>query len=174
MKKIYFILSLLITTTCFSQTERKVSSFLSFGANNTIYDRTITNNAVGFGFGLQTLISTKTKLRPLLEINADLFAGTKELYLTPDETPIDAKSEMLGLYAGAQYQATNRLFISTTIGSSRFNGNLHFGFRPSIGFYPTQSKKWTLRTSFTHIFQRDAISNESFGYLSLALAAKLF
>jgi hypothetical protein len=174
VKKLPFVLTLFVATSCFSQADRKVSTLLSFQANKTLYDRTITNNNAGVGFGLQTLVNTKTSIKPLLEINADLFAGTKELYLTNDGKPIEAKSGILGIYVGPMLYATEQLFIATTIGTSLYNSKSHFGVRPSIGFYPSKSKKWTANASFTNIFQRDDFSKEGFGYLSFALAVKLF
>lgn len=139
-----------------------------------MYDRTTTNNSGGFGFGLQTFLNTKTRLRPTLEVNADLFAGTKEGYLTTDGQFIDGKSGVAGIYLGPSFQATEKLFIATTFGSSFYNATANFGVRPSVGFVPFNNKKLLAKASFTNVFQRDEISNESFGYFSFALALKLF
>ena len=174
MKNIFFFFTIFIATNSFSQAERKFSTFLSFQINKTLSDRTITNNSAGFGFGLQTLLNTKTRIKPTLEINADLFAGTKELYQTADGKPIDSKSGTIGVYVGSVFQLTENLFLSATIGTSIFNSKAYFGVRPSIGFYPSKRKKWMAKASFTDIFQRDNISNQSFSYMSFALALKLF
>ena len=174
MKTLYLFLTLFIAINCFSQTDRKFSTFLSFQVNKTLNDRTITNNTAGFGFGLQTHMNTKTRIKPALEINADLFGGTKVLYLTADDKPIDAKSGVIGIYAGPVFQLTESMFLSATIGTSIFNSKSYFGVRPSIILYPSKRKKWIAKVSYTDIFQRDHISNESFGYLSFALALKLF
>lgn len=174
MQQLCFILNLLFATACFGQTERKLSAFLSFQGNKTLNDRTISNNAGGIGAGLQTHLRTKTVIKPTLEINADFFAGTKVLYLTADGKPIEAKSGVLGVYIGPLFQPTNRLFIATTFGRSFYNNYAHFGVRPSIGIYLSKKKTWAAKASFTNIFQRDDISNESFGYASFALALKLF
>ncbi len=174
MKKLYLALALLTATNCIGQTHRKLSTFLSFQVNKTLYDRTITNNSGGVGFGLQNCLNTKTWIKPTLEINANLFAGTKELYLTADHKPIGAKSGVLGIYMGPLFQPVDRLFIATTFGTSIYNSKFHFGIRPSVGIYPSKSKRWTAKASFTNIFQQDDISNESFGYVSFELALKIF
>lgn len=174
MKDLYFVLTLFIATNCFSQTDRKLSTFLSFQVNKTLYDRTITNNSSGVGFGLQTHINTKTSVKPTMELNADLFAGTKELYLSADGRPIHAKDGVVSIYIGPLFQPAGKLFIATTFGTSLFNGEAHFGIRPSVGLYPSKRKNWTVRASFTNIFQRNSISDESFGYSSFALALKIF
>ncbi|MEP7109262.1 MAG: hypothetical protein ABI760_14810 [Ferruginibacter sp.] len=174
MKELYIILTLFIATNSFSQTNRKVSTFLSFQVNSTVHDRTQTNNSGGAGFGLQTFLNTTTRFKPTVEVNANLFAGTKEMYLTADERPIYAKSSVASVYIGSSFHLTDRLFIATTFGPTFYNAATYFGIRPSIGFYPSQSKKWIAGASFTNVYQRDDISNETFGYLSFALALKLF
>lgn len=174
MKQLYFFAALLFTTNCFAQTERKVSSTLFAQVDRTLYDRTVTNNAGGVGVGLQSSINTRTLVKPVVEVTADLFAGTKELYVTEDDKPIDAKRDVLGIYAGALLQPSHRLFISTTGGISFFNGKGHFGVRPSVGYHLSKDGRFTAKAAFTHIFQRDAISNQPFGYGSFALGVKLF
>jgi hypothetical protein len=174
MKKLQLAFALLVTSTSFGQTERKSSAFLSIQANKTIADRTITNNAGGIGLGLQTALNTGTWVKPALEINADLFAGTKELYIAANGDPIDAKSGVLRLYAGPMLQPTKRLFLTTTAGASIYHNEIHFGVRPSVGFYLSKNQRGVAKTSYTNVFQRDNISQESFRYLSFSLAVKLF
>jgi hypothetical protein len=173
MKQLFFFVALIISTQSFSQTDSKVSIFLSFQANTTLYDRTASNNSGGVGFGLQTVLNTKTLVRPTIEINGDIFGGTKELYLTADDKPIYGKSGVLSIHGGPFIPLSNRVFFAATIGSHFYNDDVHFSARPSFGVYPTKGRKWTLKTSFTNVFQRDEISNESFGYLSFAIALKL-
>ena len=174
MKQLYFFVALLITTNSFAQTERKVSSTLFAQANRTLYDRTASNNGGGVGFGLQTNINTPTLVKPAVEVTTDLFAGTKELYVTEDDKPIDAKRGVFSIYAGVLLQPSHRLFLSTTGGISLLNGKGYFGVRPSVGYHLSKNGHFAAKVAFTHIFQRDAISNQSFGYGSFALGVKLF
>ena len=174
IKQLHFFIALLTATTGFAQTERKISTRLFVQANRTLYDRTSTNNASGIGFSLQTNLNTQFLVKPVVEINADLFAGTKELYVTDDGKPIDAKSGVLGIYGGILLQPSHRLFISTTGGISFFNGKGHLGVRPSLGYHLSANKRFTAKAAFTHIFQSDEISSQPFGYGSLALGVKLF
>lgn len=174
IKQLYFIVGLLTATACFAQKERKVSSTLFAQANRTLYDRTPTNNAGGVGLGWQTSINTLTFVKPVIEVTADLFAGTKELYVTQDNKPIEAKNGVLGIYTGAMLKPSERLLIITTGGISFFNGKGHFGVRPSLGYQLSKNGRFAAKVAFTHIFQRDAISNQSFGYGSFALGIKLF
>ncbi|HEY0039761.1 MAG TPA: hypothetical protein VGB71_03810 [Flavisolibacter sp.] len=173
MKQIFFFVTLFIATNSFSQDGRRVSVFLSFQANTTLYDRTASNNSGGVGLGLQTTLNTKTFVRPTLEINGNIFGGTKELYLTADGKPIYGKSGVLSIHGGPFIQLSDRFFFAATVGSHFYNDDVHFSARPSVGVYPTKGRKWTLKTSFTNVFQRDEISKESFGYLSFAIALKL-
>ena len=173
MKQLFLFVTFFIAIHSFSQADKKVSVFLSCQANNTLYDRTITNNSGGVGFGLQTVLNTMTFVRPTLEINGDIFGGTKVLYLTADDKPIYGKSGVLSIHGGPFLQLTDQFFIAATIGSHFYNHDVHFSARPSVGVYPAKGKKWTLKTSFTNVFQRDEISNENFGYVSFAIALKL-
>ena len=173
MKQLFLFVALIIATSSFCQQDRKVSVFLSFQANKTIYDRTPSNNSGGVGFGLQTVLNTKTFVRPTLEINGDIFGGTKELYLTADGQPIYGKSGVLSIHGGPFIPLSKRVFFAATAGSHFYNNDMHFSARPSVGVYPTKGRKWTLKTSFTNVFQRDEISNESFGYLSFAISVKI-
>ncbi len=99
---------------------------------------------------------------------------TKELYLTANGKPINAKSGVVSVYIGPSFYPTKRLFIAAVFGSSFYNASAHLGGRPSIGFYPSKNKKCAVKASFTNVFQKDDISKESFGYYSIALALKLF
>ncbi|MGV3658120.1 MAG: hypothetical protein ACO1NX_09200 [Chitinophagaceae bacterium] len=174
MKQLLFIITLLTATNCFAQTERKISTMLSMQGNRTVYDRTATNNAGGIGFGLQTRINTKSIIRPVAEINADLFVGTKEMYMTEDDKPIDAKSGVLSIYAGGLLRTSTRLALATTGGISFFNSKGYFGLRPSISYHLSRDGSVSAKASFTHIFHRDEISKEPFGYASIALGIRLF
>lgn len=173
MKQLLLIITLFIASHCFAQTERRLSATLSFEANKTLYDRTATNNAGGIGFGLQTHINTPTLIKPMAEINADLFAGTKVMYMTIDGKPIDGKSGVLGIYAGGLLPA-GRFTFSAAAGTSMYNSSAHFGIRPAVGFSFLKDRSLMARTAFTHIFQHDEISREPFGYFSFSLGVKLF
>jgi hypothetical protein len=174
MRILYLAIALFTSINCFGQTEGKLSTFLSFQANKTLSDRTKTNNSGGVGLGLQSSFNTGTWFKPTLEINADLFAGTKELYVTENGKTIESKSGMLNLYAGPTFHPTERLFLATTVGASIYNSEAHLGIRPSIGYHLSKNKRWMTKASYTNVFQKDEISNESFSYLSFALAIKLF
>jgi hypothetical protein len=174
MKRLFVILSMLLASACFAQKARKLSAFFSFQYNKTLYDRTISNNSGGLGFGLQTTLNTGGPVQPTLELNADRFFGTKELRLTPEGKPVYSKGGVTSIFAGPQIGVGERLFFSATAGASIYNGAAHFGLRPAVGVYLSQSRKWFLKSSFTDVFQRDDFSDKSFGYLSFALALKLF
>src|SRR5688500_20223603 len=124
MKPIFLLITLVIASNSFSQVNRKVSVLLSFQANSTLYDRTASNNFGGIGFGLQTVLNTKTRVRPSLEINGDIFGGTKELYLTADDKPIYGKSGVLSIHGGPYIQLSGRFFLAATIGSHFYNNDV--------------------------------------------------
>ena len=146
---------------------------MSFQVNHTLYDRTLSNNSGGLGFGLQLDYQTASRVKPLLELNVDYFGGTKVAYITADGKMIDSKHGIISTYAGPMLEFNKQLWIATTVGSTWYHKEAHLGIRPSIGFYFSKRKTWMTKASFTNVFQRDEVSNQSFGYLSLALGLRL-
>ncbi len=174
MKITCCIVSILIIGRCFGQTDRKLSAFVSFQVSATQYDRTITNNAVGFGAGLQLYLRTHSRLRPALDISSDIFGGTKEQLVDADGKPVYAKDGVTNIFAGAYLQATPRLFATLTAGPSFVNDNIYLGIKPTLGYYLVKGRQLAFKISLTNIFQRDDFSNQSFGYWNFALVLKLF
>jgi hypothetical protein len=174
MKSFCSILILLITATCFGQKQKKVSVYADFHINKTLYDRTITNNAGGFGGGLQLFLNTTSKLRPGIEFTGDAFGGTKEMYLTNDGRPIYSKDVVTAILAGSSYQISGKFWFNGAAGAAFFNEAVYFTIKPAIGFYFPTNKRLLAKISLTHIFQRDDISDESFGYLNFCIGIKLF
>ncbi len=174
MKHIFILLSLLISASCFGQKQKKVSGYIDFHVNTTLYDRTISNNAGGFGGGLQVFMNTKTKFRPSIEIASDAFGGTKEMHLTSDGRPIYAKDFVTAILAGSSYDFFDRLYLNVAAGPSFFNSAAYLTIKPAIGVYFPRNHFFVFKTSFTHIFQHDDISNEGFGFLNFSLGIKIF
>jgi len=174
MKTFFCITLVFITTGCFSQTDRKLSAFASVNVDATQYDRTLSNNAVGFGAGLQLYLRTKIFIRPTIDFNAMAYGGTKELYLTENRDPIYAKDNIITLFGGAYMQATNRLFFTAAGGPAFFNNQVYPGIKAGAGYYILEGRQLAGRICFTNIFQRDDISNKNFGALNFSLALKLF
>ena len=174
MKLLVLLTALCVTTCCLAQKDRPVSAFASLNINNTLYDRTIGNNGVGFGAGLQLYIRTKSFIRPAIEATADAFGGNKQLYVTAADKPIYAKEEVFTVFGGIYIQATKRLFFTGTAGPAFLNNKAYLGIKPAVGYYFLPGHQLAGRICFTNIFQRDDISNQSFGYLNFTVAAKLF
>ena len=172
MKKYAVIFCLLLPGSIFSQNKDMVDGYVSFQYNTTIHDRTKSNNKNGVGLGLELLLNSGKWIRPALQVNGCLFGGTKEFYTTIDGKPIYSKQTIATIFGGFQFNTGKHLFSSLTAGAAFYNGNSHFGVRPSLGFYLSTNKKAALYTSYTNIFQKDEISDEPFGYISFALALK--
>lgn len=156
-----------------SQAQRRTFSLdAGLHVNTTLYDRTRSNNATGFGFEMRGLL-TKKRLQPLLEFNSDVYGGTKELFLTSTGKPIMAKSAVTTVFAGAQYKITPQLFSSVSTGIAFFNSEVHPGLRMGLGFYFFKDRL-LLRSGWNNIFQQDDISHQGFGYISTGLSVRIF
>ncbi|TAF93380.1 MAG: hypothetical protein EAZ38_01745 [Cytophagales bacterium] len=46
--------------------------------------------------------------------------------------------------------------------------------KPSMGIFFTQKRKVYLQMALTNVYQRDAISNQNFGYLNVEMGIQLF
>lgn len=174
MKTALLLAALLTACCCIAQKDRPVSAFGSLGVNSTLYDRTISNNGVGFGAGMQVYIRTKSFIRPAIEATAEGYGGNKMLYVTADGKPIYAKEEVFTLFGGVYIQATRRLFFTGTGGPAFFNGRAYPAIKPAAGYYFLPGRQLAGRVSFTNVFQRDEVSSQSFGYLTFSVVAKLF
>src|SRR6476620_235018 len=133
MKKTFFALLVLTTTTCFSQTERKLTTFVSLQYNHTLYDQQFFHKAGIAGLGLQLFPNSRNLFRPILEINGDLF---NEHGIGPADEPTEKIKVLPSVYIGPSFHPTERIFLAATAGST-FYDKAHFGVRPSIGFYPS-------------------------------------
>ena len=169
-----FLVSLLFSIAGFGQKKNGLDAYFSVQYNATTTDRTITNNSSGPGLGLTLLANTKSSTKPILQLNGYLFTGTKELYVTSDREPIEAKELVSTIFAGASRDLGKQFLLSLAAGPAFYNTSAHFGFRPAAGLYTSNTKKVFFQTSYTYIFQRDKISNQGFGFVSFALGLKLF
>jgi hypothetical protein len=110
-----------------------------------------------------------------LEINADGFIGyVMPVALPPGTGYIKLTPVVMSTYIGLFVLPLKWLFIATTFGPSFYNNKAHFGIRPSIILYPLKSESCAIKLSFTNIFKHYNKNNKRFGYLSLAIAAKIF
>lgn len=174
MKSTCAILILLITANCFGQKPKKVTAYADFHINKTLYDRTISNNAGGFGGGLQFFLNTSSEFRPGIEFTSDAFGGTKELYLTSDGRPVYSKDVVTTILAVSSYRLSEKLWFTAAAGTSFFNQAVYFTIRPAIGIYFPANKRLHAKISFTHIFQHDEISGQASGYLNFGIGIRLF
>jgi hypothetical protein len=156
-----------------AQKQKKLSVNLDIHINNTLYDRTLPNNATGFGFGMQTLIITNSPWKGIVDLAADAYGGTKQLFLTVDGKPVYSKSDVVTAFAGVVFEPNSKWYGGITAGTAIFNSHVYFGLKPLIGI-PFLRQRMIFKIGMVHIFQRDEISNQSFGYLTFGLGVKLF
>lgn len=174
MRNLFTLLFLLAAGNIYAQKKNNLDAYFSFQYNGTVYDRTQSSNSSGIGFGIETVLNPAKRLHPVLQLNGNFFAGTKVFYTTTDGRPIYSKEAMSTVLGGLRINLGEKAFSFLTTGAAFYNDAVHLGFRPGIGFYTSDKKKFFLQSSFTHIFQKDEISNEPFGFLSIAMALKVF
>jgi hypothetical protein len=168
----------LILTQIFGQNQRNLSTYLFTQYNKSLYDRTIGNNPWAVGLGLQTFLNNKTKFKPTIELTGDIYLeDDKVLRLNPDGSiPTNSNDVrgMVNLFAGSSFHPNQSVYFSIVAGPSFINGQTRLGIKPSFGFYFSDSQRWIGKISYINIFNRDKLTNEDFGSLSLAIGLKLF
>lgn len=175
LKFITTVLLCFILTQSFSQTQRKVSTYLQGQYNKTIYDRTIGNNPWGMGLGLQLFLNNTSKLKPTVDLTADAYLEDDKVFrINYDGTEIVDIGGMLNLFAGVSFHPTQTIYMSLVTGPSFVSGQTLLGLKPSFGFYFSQNQRWTGKISYINVFNRDKKSMEDFGSISLSLGVKLF
>jgi hypothetical protein len=179
MQKVITTLILFFTVTqTFAQHQRMLSTYLLTQYNKTLYDRTIGNNPWGVGFGLQSILNSKSKFKPTIELTADIYLeDDKVLILNPDgSTPTNYNDVrgMVNLFIGTTFKPIRSVYLSFVAGPSFISGQTMLGIKPSFGFYFSKTQKWTGKISYINIFDREKTTKEDFGSVSLGLGLILF
>lgn len=160
----------------FSQViHKKVSTYLYGQYNKTIYDRTLGNNPWGLGLGIQTLFNNNSKFKPAIELTADAYLEDDKVFrANTDGTSIPDVGGMINFFVGSSFHLTKTIYLSLMTGSSFVSRQVLLGLKPSIGFYFLEDRKWTAKVSYINIFDRDEITKEDFGSLSISVGLKIF
>lgn len=157
-----------------AQTQRKVSTYLQFQYNKTIHDITPGNNPWGAGLGIQVFLNNNNKIKPTAELTGDLYLeNDKVMRMRPDETPIDDVRGAVNLLMGASFNPSKFFYVSFLAGPAFINDRILLSIKPTLGFYFSNSQKWTGKFSYINVFNRDKITKEDFGSLSFAIGVRL-
>ena len=175
LQKLTSILLFFIIAFSTVKAQIKISSYLSVQYNKTIYDITYGNNPSGIGLGLETVLNTKTKFKPVIEITGDIYLEDDKVFrMTTTGEEFESIGSMINLFAGSVFNPNKNSFISLMAGPSFINGNTSLGIKPSFGFYFSKKQLWKAKFSYINIFNRDKQTKKDFGTLSFAIAFKLF
>ena len=159
----------------FAQPQRKVNAYLLTQFNNTLYDNTLGNNPWSIGLGLQAFFNTNTFIKPVAEVTADIYLEDDKVARLDSGGKIkDDLGGMINLFFGASVDPVKNISFSFSAGPSFINGNVYTGIKPSVGFYFPKNKRWMGKVSYINIFNRERISGEDFGSISLGIGLKLF
>ncbi len=172
-KIITLILAFLIVENVNGQQKKRFTTNIDLHINSTLYDRTIDNNGTGFGVALQGILQTRSKFAATMEISEDVYGGTKVFYMTSSGEPIYGKSGVATILLGPLYNISSKLNVGVIGGMGFFNDESYFAIKPSIN-YQLFNNKIIGKFAWANIFQKDNISDESFGYLSFGIGVKLF
>ncbi|HEY0056065.1 MAG TPA: hypothetical protein VGB63_11960 [Pedobacter sp.] len=175
-------LTCFVLSQTFSQTQRKLSTYILGQYNNTLNDFTAGINPWALGVGLQAFYNNKSKFRPTLELSRDIYLYDDKVMrfvsVNPDGSfsgAIDRVSTMVNLFAGAAFQLEPSVYLSFVAGPSCIGKQTLLGVKPSIGFYLSEKQRWTAKVSYINVFNRAPEAKKGdFGSLSVGIGLKLF
>ena len=176
MKKLIpAVLFCIVSIQAFSQTQRKVSTYLLAQYNKTLYDYTKGNNPWSAGLGLQTTFNSNAKFKSVIEFTADVYLeNDKVLRFSPDGSISEDVGAMINFFAGSSFYPSKNIYLSFIAGPTFIGKQILLGVKPSIGFYFSKDQRWMGKVSYINVFNRTEIGDKDFGSLSLALGIKLF
>jgi hypothetical protein len=180
MKEIFIIIVCAFSlTNGFSQNHNKLSGYLLFQYNKTLYDLTKDNNPWGTGIGFQVFLNNDSKFKPTIELTGDAYFAEElaSRIVLPFLDPIDGENSvnsMINLFVGYSYQPGRTLHTSFIIGPSFINGKPFLGIKPSFGLFFLKSQKYFAKLSYINVFNRLKFEKKDFGSLSIAISRKLF
>ncbi|MEJ7586870.1 MAG: hypothetical protein WKI04_04845 [Ferruginibacter sp.] len=174
-KMITFWLFYFILIQTFGQTNKKVKTYVLTQYNKTIYDRTLGNNPWGIGIGMQTFFINNTSFHPTIELTADVYLEDDKVFrMNPDNSPIKDVPVMINLFVGTSFNPGKKFYLSFVAGPSFINGQPLLGIKPSFGFNFSKNQQWTAKFSYINVFNRDKLTKEDFGSISIAVGRRLF
>ena len=111
LQKLTLILLSFIIAFSTVKAQIKISSYLSVQYNKTIYDITYGNNPSGIGLGLETVLNTKTKFKPVIEITGDIYLENDNVFrMTTTGEEIESIGSMVDLFAGSAFNPNQKQF----------------------------------------------------------------
>ena len=181
LKLLITFLFCFVLTQTFSQTHRKLSTYLMAQYNNTVDDFTAGNNPWALGIGLQAFLNNNTKFKPTIELSRDIYLYDDKVLrfvsVNPDGSfsgAIDRVSSMVNLFAGSSFQLEPSIYVSFVAGPSFIGEQTLLGIKPSVGFYFSKNQRWTGKLSYINIFNRTQLTKADFPSVSAGIGVKLF
>lgn len=175
MKKLC-LFSLLTAAALFAIAQKKqpVNIYLHGQAGFMLYGLFKNYTGAGFGAGLQASLHSNRKLRPQLEITANLFSTNKILFVFENGQTTGPKQSITTLFGGFIYEPADRFELALSAGPAFDDDGTDFGIKPYAAYYLGRKKTVKAHTSLTHIFSPNRFSKMNTGIISAGIAIKLF
>ena len=175
MKKLFiFLFFWIVSLSTAAQKKNAVNSFLYGQANLMAYDWLSGFTGGGVGLGLQLSVHSKNKLKPLLDVSANLFSINKILFIFENGQTGGPKQTVATGFVGFFYEPVKRFEIAICAGPAFHDDGTDFGIKPYAAYYLGKKKIIKAHVSLTHIFVRNNLYNSNTGIASAGLAIKLF
>lgn len=175
MKKL-LLFSLLSSMALFTVAQKKLPlNLLLHGQGGAVaYDRFKGFTGGSFGAGLQMCLCTKSKLRPQMDVAANLFSINKILFVYENGDEGGPKQFVATVFGGIIYEPLNRFELALSAGPAFHDYGTDLGIKPYAAFYLGKKKIIKAHTSLTHIFSVNLYKKKNLGIINAGLAIKLF
>ena len=133
---------------------KKLSTYISMQYNKTLYDLTKGNNPWGLGFGVQTVLKSRSVFKPIIDLTGDAYLDDDKVLRTDSSgVPLNDVGGMINFFAGASFAPARICFFRSWPGRALLVGN--YALYKTFGrFYFSGNQKWMGKIAHINIFNR--------------------
>lgn len=175
MKKLFF-LSILLTAALLTYAQKKstINTYLHGQAGFVPYGLFSGFTGGGFGGALQATCQLKSKLKPQLDVSANLFSINKILFVFENGETTGPKQSVITIFGGINYEPSKKFELALSAGPAFDDDGTDFGIKPYVAYYLGRKKIVKVHSSLTHLFSPNQYSKKNSGVFNAGLAVKLF
>jgi hypothetical protein len=175
MKRLFF-LSIVLAVALLTNAQHKsaINTYLHGQAGFVPYGLFSSFTGGSFGGALQATYQLKSKLKPQLDISANLFSINKILFVFENGETTGPKQSIITVFGGFNYEPLKHFELAFSAGPAFDDDGTDFGIKPYVAYYLGRKKIVKIHTSLTHLFSPSQYSKKNSGVFNAGFAIKLF
>lgn len=175
MKK-FLLVSILLAAVLLTNAQNKstINTYLHGQAGFVPYGLFSGFTGGGFGVALQATYQLKSKLKPQVDVSANLFSINKILFVFENGETTGPKQSVITIFGGVNYEPLKHFELAFSAGPAFDDDSIDLGIKPYVAYYLGRKKIVKVHTSLTHLFSPNQYSKQNSGVFNAGLAIKLF